>query len=189
MQSSHPSAAEIANHIIKSFDNFPSRLADAAAKGDRAWTTQIKEDIGSLGEKHGWTICASGFPDRFERGWLYDLIWYKEEGGHLAEVYLILESEWGKTLAHIKYDFEKLLLAKCGLKVMIFQARNRDLETLFEFLKAGIHAFPAKSANEIYLLIAYNNDTEKFEIRQVNGSGQTITSSQTSGRDLVVQSL
>lgn len=145
------------------------------AKGSAEWTTQLKEDLGVLGEKHGWTVCTAGFKGRFESGWLYDLIWYKEEEGHLSEVYLVLESEWGWSRAHIKYDFEKLLLAKSTLKVMIFQGNNRRVNPHFEFLEQGILAFTKlQSADEIYLLIAYNDDTGEFEIRQYNGMGKQI---------------
>lgn len=173
MQMTYPNPTEIAAAIIESFNRLPGRLGPG--KGDRVWTTQLKEDIGTLGEKYDWTVCAGGFKDRFEGGWLYDLVWYKETNGHLSEVYLVLESEWGKHRTHIKYDFEKLLLAKSALKVMVFQTNNQEIEDLFKFLEEGIRAFPLQSTDETYLLMAFNNDTFKFDIRQYNGCGECLS--------------
>jgi hypothetical protein len=178
METTHPSPAEIAKAIIKSFDSLPERLRAKNTKGDGAWTVQLKDDIGTLGEKHGWAVCAGGFKDRFDGGWLYDLVWYRNnEKGHLVEVYLVLESEWGNN-THIKYDFEKLHLAKSALKVMVFQTRSWKIEKLFEFLVEGIRAWPKQSTDETYLLIAYNIDTGNFDIRQFDGCGLSSKSSQ-----------
>jgi hypothetical protein len=174
MQTTHPCPTEIATAIIKSFESLPVRVGHG--KGDGDWTKQLKDDIGTLGEKNRWTVCAGGFKGRFEGGWLYDLVWYNEANGHLSEVYLVLESEWGEYRTDIKYDFEKLLVAKATLKVMVFQTKNGEIEDLFGFLEEGIRAFPLlQSANETYLLIAFNNDTGKFDIRQYNGCGARIS--------------
>jgi len=175
MQTSTPSPSQIAAAIAESSNSLPDRIGPG--KGDRVWTTHLKDVIGTLGEKYDWTICAGGFKGRFEGGWLYDLVWYKEASGHLSDVYLVLESEWGKRRAHIKYDFEKLLLAKAKLKVMVFQTNNREIEDLFSFLEEGIRAFPlSQCADETYLLMAFNNDTFKFDIRQYNGCGLRLSS-------------
>ncbi len=174
MQTTYPSPTEIATAIIDSFNSLPDRLG--RGKRDRVWTMQLKDDIGTLGEKYDWTVCAGGFKDRFEGGWLYDLVWYKETNGHLSEVYLVLESEWGKYRTQIKYDFEKLLLAKSTLKIMVFQTNNREIEDLFEFLEEGIRAFPLlQTPDETYLLMAFNNDTFKFDLRQYNGCGVRLS--------------
>jgi hypothetical protein len=181
MQTSNMTPTLIAEAIVQSFKSLPDRIGPG--KGDRVWTTQLKTDIGTLGEKHDWTVCAGGFEGRFEGGWLYDLIWYKETNGHLSEVYLVLESEWGKYRTQIKYDFEKLLLAKSTLKIMVFQTNNREIEDLFKFLEEGIRAFPLlQCADETYLLMAFNNDTFKFDIRQFNGCGVRLSVWSSDGR-------
>jgi hypothetical protein len=175
MQTNHPSPDEIATAIVKSFESLPDRLFKAEARGDGAWTHQLKDDIGTLGEQNGWAICTSGFKDRFDIGWLYDLIWFRNnEKGHLVDVYLVMESEWGDK-AHIKYDFEKLFLAKSVLKVMVFQAYAHQIDDYFKFLVEGICTWPKQSADETYLLIAYNNDDDKFDIRKYNGCGDALS--------------
>jgi hypothetical protein len=173
MRTSHPSPNEIVEKIAKSFETLPKRLA--TAKGNAAWTKQLKHDLGTLGKKNGWGVCTAGFKDQFENAWLYDLIWYKEDGGCLSEVYLVLESEWAWGRALIKYDFEKLLLAKSTLKVMIFQSDSKGVDDLFDFLEKGIRAFTKlQCGDETYVLICYNNDTDKFDIRQYRGTGDRI---------------
>jgi hypothetical protein len=168
METTHSSPAEVTNAIETSLASLPEPLR---GKGDRAWTMKIKEVIGSLGEKYGWDVCTSGFPDRFDPEWLYDLIWFRNDSdSHLSEVYLVMESEWGKGRDEIKYDFEKLLLAKATLKVMVFQTDDKDTSGIFNFLKEGIHAFQKHSAEETYILAAFNNNTFKFEVSQINGA-------------------
>jgi len=167
MKTDRPSPTEIATAI----KHLPKRLIGRTK--DSEWSKHLKEYIGSLGEKHGWDICASGCKGRFDNGWLYDLIWYHEDPDtHLAEVYLVLESEWRTPQSDIKYDFEKLLLAKATLKVMVFQGNDRNISGLFNFLERGISAFQKRSADETYILAAFNNSTYAFDVRQFNGNGE-----------------
>lgn len=169
METKHPSLAEIAAAITELFDKLPTRLGDG--RTDREWTTQLKEDISSLGETHGWTICTSGFKERFDGEWLYDLIWYRNDSdNHLTEVYLVLESEWQISPSAIKYDFEKLLLAKATLKVMVFQSYEQDISGIFSLLERGICVFQKRSADETYILAGFNIDTSEFVVRQINGN-------------------
>src|SRR6266404_1067718 len=159
-----PTATEIAAAITQIFVELPTQ-ADLGHR-DRVWTKEILRQIGDLGLAHDWEVCAGGFPGRFESGWLYDLAWYRNEpkgdsNGNLAEVYLVLECEWGN-LRSIKFDFEKLLLAKARLKVMIFQAHNRNAATLLAELKKCISTFHTRDASEIYILASFNNSTHQF---------------------------
>jgi len=173
MNTPQPSTPEIIAAIIQKFADLPNRLGAKKGDGDGAWTRQIKEDIGSLGVAHGWTVCSSGFERRFEPEWLYDLIWYRNDGQkHLEDVYLVLESEWREDKDHyaVRYDFEKLLIAKATLKVMVFQAWDVDIAELFEFLERGIRAFKKGSADETYLLVGFNNNRDAFDVRQIRGA-------------------
>lgn len=155
---------EMARLIQAVFIGLPSRVGDN--KSDSDWTLRLKEEIAELGRTHEWDICTSGFKDRFDCEWLYDLIWYKNDSAdHLSELYLVLESEWDIARSAIKYDFEKLLIARATLKVMVFQAYNRDISKIFELLKAGIDAFHTRSDDEIYILAGFNIDSFAFDVR------------------------
>jgi hypothetical protein len=161
---------ETTTDITNLFKGFPTRLGDR--RKDRDWTVQLKDDIGSLGAANGWSICTSGFKDRgFDCEWLYDLIWYRNThpDNYLAEVYLVLESEWNTSPTAIKYDFEKLLLAKSTIKVMVFQAWQENIADVFSLLQRGISAFGKRSVGEIYLLAGFNLNSYSFDVRQIDG--------------------
>lgn len=169
MQATHPTPAEIASAITQSFATLPNRLG--RGRTNREWTTQVKEDIGSLGVTHGWAVCTSGFAGRFDCEWLYDLMWYRNDAdGCLAEVYLVLESEWQEDHPAIKYDFEKLLLAKAPLKVMVFETNDLHMSELLDSMERGIRAFKTQSPDESYIIAAFNNSTYSFVVRQINGA-------------------
>jgi hypothetical protein len=169
MQATHPAAAEIASAIQGSIASLPGRLGHG--RTNHEWTTQLKDDIGSLGVAHGWDVCTSGFPGRFECEWLYDLVWYREDAeGNLAEVYLVLESEWEEAHAAITYDFQKLLLAKSPLKLMVFETNDLHISKLLDRMERGIRAFKTQSADENYIIAAFNNSTHTFEVRQIKGA-------------------
>ncbi len=87
-------------------------------------TRKIKEIVGEIGEKKGNEI-ASNIHDS---EWLYDIVWYKDEldkNGDkvLLDVPLIMESEISdRSINGLRYDFEKLLLAKPTTKVFLCMA-------------------------------------------------------------------
>jgi len=112
-------------------------------------------------------VCTPGGQGDFEAGWLYDLVWYRNDDGHLAEVYLVLESEWSYDAYDIRYDFEKLLLAKATLKVMVFQAAESQLADRFALLERGIDAFRKRSADETYILAGLKMPITEFVFKQI----------------------
>mgnify|MGYP001426186354 CR=1 FL=1 len=135
MQIVHPNPREVVAEIAKCFLDLPEKLKDA--KGNRAWTTELKKHLVTLGHKYGWDTCPEWDGQCLKWGWLYDLVWYKEDAGHLSEVGLVMESEWYRGWKPIKYDFEKLLLAKSALKLMIFQTDRDEISGLFDLLEKG----------------------------------------------------
>jgi len=90
---------------------------------------KIKKLLGDLGKRLGYKVCASTWDKKYNSEWLYDLVWYREnDEEYLVEVPLVVECEWGtNTKKHIKFDFEKLLLAKAGIKLMI--CSNNDIKS------------------------------------------------------------
>ncbi len=166
METTQLSATEVATAIKQSFASLPTRLG--RGRTNREWTRQLKEDIGTLGTANGWQVCTSGFAGQFDCEWLYDLVWYRNDHGNLSEVYLVLESEWQEDDFAIKYDFEKLLLAKAALKVMVFQAYDQNISALLISLEQGVRAFQKGCADETYILAAFNNTTFTFVVRQIS---------------------
>jgi hypothetical protein len=165
-------AVEIAEAIRQRFANLSNEFIDA--KSDRERTGVVKKTIGNLGLELGWMPGTAGhqsfFGNEGEGEWLYDLIWYRNTPErHLSEVYLVLESEWKSKLEPIRVDFEKLLLAKAWLKVLVFQSNGINILKWIDFLEKGIHVFQKRSAGEIYVIAAFNTNTRQFEVKKIDG--------------------
>jgi hypothetical protein len=136
--------------------------------GDRKWAKAIFKALADLGTSLNYEICSSSNDGEYDAGWLFDLVWYQnDENGRLFSVPLVLESEWHRNYERIKYDFEKLLIAKAQYKVMIFQAKGEKKAEYFNRLEAGIGAFHIACKSESYLLVCFDEDLWVFEIRTV----------------------
>jgi hypothetical protein len=154
--------AEIVSEIVSIPKTMPS------GKGDGEWTKAIKRSLITLGKNKGYNICTSGFPEECEREWLFDLVWYRNDPPeHLREIGLIVESEWSFDLAYVKFDFEKLLIAKSPLKVMIFQDLKDNSTQICSLLETGIRSFQTEPANEKYILACYQNAKDVFAIKTI----------------------
>src|SRR4051794_25171184 len=91
--------------IITVLNNAVEELHANGIQGDDSWTRKFKERLAELGESLGCKICTSGFKDIYNNEWLFDMVWYKEnEKQQLVDVPLVVESEWRKSLKHIKFD-------------------------------------------------------------------------------------
>ena len=78
---------------------------------------------------------------------------------------MILESEWNRDPYEIRYDFEKLLIAKSPIKVMVFQDSKDNLPLLWSLLETGIRTFKTEPTSEKYILAGFKNAEYEFEIR------------------------
>ena len=68
----------------------------------------IKQTFADLGQKLGYQVATSGFPGRFDQGWVYDLIWFVPGHGKF-EVAMAMESE----------HFSKLLDSTADVRVWL----------------------------------------------------------------------
>lgn len=134
---------------------------------DSAWTYAIKCGLLKLGQHHGFSVCASGLD--CEREWLFDMVWYKNDPQkRLQEIGLVMECEWDKKPDGIRYDFEKLLVAKSPIKLMVFQDNgDGNLPELLSQLENGIRAFKGEQSNETYILAAFRNASYNFEFTRI----------------------
>ena len=134
--------------IIETLKTIPEAIGNASAK---KWTAEVKERMLELGDKEGYGVL----PRENECQWLYDLVWFNntdDTNTHLKEIVLVLESEWAADPHQIRYDFEKLFVAKAPLKVMVFEDYGRGALTL---LKDGMRLFTQKDSSEVYLLAEF----------------------------------
>ena len=96
----------------------------------RNLTKAVKTKLCERGRELGCQVSAS-IKDFGKKEWLYDVIWTEYSQGYepstqnqLIAVHLVAECEWGD-FTDIKKDFEKLLLARATLRLMIYDG-NRD---------------------------------------------------------------
>jgi hypothetical protein len=160
---------QIEDKIVSALKAIPSQFQPNAR--NREWTKAILLAIGTLGKELGYEIC--GLPEHFQAAWLFDLCWYSSSpapDGKLINMPLALESEWDVKYAGIKYDFEKLLIAKSKFKVLVFQAKDQTVTDYFNEFEQGIRAYQGGSAGEIYLLACFDENKWDFEIKRIEGA-------------------
>ena len=121
-----PGKSEFISAVQKGLNN----LEVAKDEGDTVWTTKVKTELCKIGRRFGYSVYARAneVDEVYRDGgeWLYDVTWleYKCNGDPerrlvLRSAQLVAECEWGGH-EHICDDFEKLLLARASVRVMIF---------------------------------------------------------------------
>jgi|GEM_PF-7016795 len=106
--------------------------------------------------------------------WLYDLCWLEyvaPDSDVIVGMPLALESEWGND-TEILEDFQKLLVSRAALRVMIFGERNRSTECTKKTLCKQIESYRDGDVDDRYLLAAY--DAGRFVFFLLDGNGRTL---------------
>ena len=139
------------------------------------WTEKVLTTLCKLGERLGYTAWATGAP----KEWLYDVSWSNCDAcGRLISVPMVAECEWGN-LGEIAYDFEKLLLARATVRVMVYDAwyaKNsyKPSEVINKKLREHVRTFNG-ARGDTYLLIAYvwddSSGTNRFEFAEIVDQG------------------
>ena len=104
---------------------------------------------------------------------MYDVVWlvYSPDGrkdDYLLSVPLVAESEWGNEDA-IDEDFEKLLLARATIRLMIFGGANEDNDETAKRLVRLVEHFELGGSDDAYLLAGYESNDEGFWFYRVLG--------------------
>ena len=126
---------------------------------DAVWTQAVKTKLCEIGrDEFRYKVGASNVPrancDYGE--WLYDVTWLEyENGGPLFDAHLVAECEWGN-FGHIGEDFDKLLLARTGVRLMIFGGVDEPgSKEIAEQLAKRIRAFKGSRAEDAWLLASW----------------------------------
>ncbi|MGR2665793.1 hypothetical protein [Vibrio campbellii] len=128
--------------------------------GDTEWTREIKSRLCLFGkDKRYWVYATSEHADGSE--WLYDVTWLTFSGDRLLNTELVLECEWD--VNGIDFDFQKLLLAKSEIKVMIFQQKSAiAAQAKIEDLIEQVIKYSKTTSNEMYLFSCWLQDECEF---------------------------
>lgn len=144
------------------------------------WTRDIKSGMATLGFNENYSVWASGVEERDSGGnarivnqeWLFDLTWIEYEGRgptrKMKSLPLVLESELPTDKARkeqeVLDDFEKLIVARAGLKVMIFQVdQTAEATDRFDKLVSHINSYRAVIPDGEYLLASIIWQEGRFE--------------------------
>ena len=148
---------KIIREIQEEFKTLKSTLADEWRSPQ--WTKAVLTSLCCSGHRLGYTVWASKVDDQHKNGgeWLYDVTWCEaDEKKFLKSVPMVAECEWGD-LDKIEEDFQKLLLARAAVRVLIFEGKwlKGGSEAIANRLCNWVGAFEDRRKGDTYLLVAY----------------------------------
>ena len=126
------------------------------------------------GRKLKYSVYASRVDAEHKDGceWLYDVTWCEYDQDVLKSVPLVAECEWAGKADRLS-DFEKLLVAKAPIKVMVYDGGHADdlrfpgaLTELTKLYRPAIDAFERADADQ-YMFAAWvrcSPDTWRWEM-------------------------
>lgn len=137
------------------------------AKGNGDWTRGVLNAMKRLAEKlsddlgKGIQVCPNKMSPMGAGEWLLDLIWYRmtDDGEHLREIVLAMESEWSHYTWDVKYDFEKLLVVKSPIKILIAEDYHGDV---MQMVEKELRTYKDGSDEETYMIALYANGKFDF---------------------------
>ena len=123
---------------------------------DRVWTHDIKSELCSAGQTLGYYVCTSGVTTANHGEWLFDQVWmdWMHIPRQLKRIGLVVECEWRMQPDDIFDDFEKLLVARADVRLMIFQAHSGErVNEMFDLLEEEARTF-SKVKQEITICLS-----------------------------------
>lgn len=140
-------------------------------------TQTVLATLCNLGNQLGYTARAN-VPE-YQSEWLYDASWHHSDtSNRLTSVPMVAESEWGN-IKKIEEDFQKLLLARSAVRVMVYDAwqdedGRESAEAINNKLCEHVRTFNG-APGDTYLLIAYGDSGKprfKFSTVIVQAPGE-----------------
>jgi len=162
-----PGKFEIIRAVKEGLDRLETEIDTGAL--DREYTEAIETVLCEIGrDSFRCQVYAKDVPENKKDGgeWLYDVTWleYEKNGrGELTDALLVAECEWGGE-QEIEYDFEKLLLARAGVRVMIFHG-GVDPGARSDLLAGKVKAFNGSSTEDAWLLVAWERNGDGWRFR------------------------
>lgn len=154
--------------VMDTIENARNKLLANQQVRNAQWTDVILSDICKANPDRPKRNCCGRCKEAYGE-WLFDLVWYKENHNRqLIELRLVLESEWSHNKYDIKYDFEKLLIAKCDSKVMLTESPDAK-----QVVQEGIKSFSVNCSSEQYLL-ANHDGNGAFDFTVFDSRGNSL---------------
>jgi hypothetical protein len=167
-------AKNSAPDVEKIADDIKAMLLECAKelnseKSRRKWTGKIKKELVKLGhgDEYKFWVNAKAPGADWEHDWLYDVTWVRYDKKPVSEMedrragnrklgrlVLAVESEWIDT--DVVNDFEKLVVCRADLRVMIFNKFAKEtVACAFQRLKSYVQANEQRAAGDRYLLCCW----------------------------------
>ena len=151
---------EIAGIVRRALDDLPTDIEESRGQ----WTRDVKVALGVAGREHDFWVCAGGIRDnaRDSGEWLYDVTWlsYLPDGEqHLVDADLVVECEWDPRTEYVDEDFQKLLLARATVRLMIFDGGDPEgADVIASHLARQVAAFRRSRDDDAWLFAAWVGD-------------------------------
>ena len=159
--------------IKRVLDEIAAKYRDQLDVSDKEWTRCVLTNIGRVGQQEGYFVYAGvrkdGRPVFNDGEWLFDLCWldYSDDNKWLIGAPLVLECEWGSR-KNITDDFQKLLLARADLRVMVFSGRsNSETVETTECLKTFTKKLAETCSDDHYLLCGWSGEDRRFHFEHI----------------------
>jgi hypothetical protein len=148
------------------------KIAQEQRGSKEEWTNAVKGCLLDVAQDKEFDLSSNchfqSFPNKYQKNdnteWLYDIILYKATSKSLNEIWLCGESEWSRNIDDIFWDFSKLLVARCKLRLFVFCAASKEkYNEILKQLKAYVNESAICEAGETYLFVCYvgaNDDPE-----------------------------
>ena len=139
------------------------------------WNRAVLSKLWEIGHQFSCGVGARGGRFGADWGeWVYDVTWIRcneeRHHDHLVDVPLVAEVEWSGRFSNVKDDFHKLLLARAGVRLMIYpyyalgglihgkepkdhDARKKAARKVAEQLAKSVNAFKCRQENDAWLLV------------------------------------
>jgi len=120
---------------------------DMPAHGN--WTRFVAKKIAGVAADHGCEPFGHGC---VHHEFMYDITWLKrDKKGSVLDVKLVMECEWGND-QHVLEDFRKLLLARAGTRLMVFEGKTVETNAkLMETMRGEVRSFSKTKSGDRYL--------------------------------------
>ena len=162
-----PGKSEIMRAVQKGLNS----LEVSKGEGPKVWNQAVKTKLCKIGRTFDCKVCARDVDkaDRDRGEWLYDVTWLKYEKNargelvNLVDAPLVAECEWGN-FKEIVYDFEKLLLARARVRLMIFDHNWAGVgsKEIVERLAGKVREFNGSHAEDTWLLADWEQEDWSF---------------------------
>ncbi|MDE2807158.1 MAG: hypothetical protein OXN90_01950, partial [Gemmatimonadota bacterium] len=169
------SSDDIVNIIVAEFRKVER---EAPRLTQEQWTEKVLITLCRLGKKEfGYKARATGVPAEYRDGkeFLYDASWHETDNCcRIISLPMVAESEWDNP-KEVDYDFQKLLLARAKVRVMVYwklKRENQD-ETCNRLCK-HVETFKGTEGDTYLLIGLFYENTEKvfrFQFHQITDEG------------------